>query len=115
MNYPGCVKINTGFFKFSKSVLIQEVYYKSKKTKTGSNRAKTESAKQRPFTMPRRKIDANKEGVSNSKFYKNLLIKKKEVEEIINTLLENQKMEITNALLDSFIEDLTVQTARFPH
>ena len=79
---------------------------KSKKTKTGSKPgAKTGVSKTTTFHDAKTKNDANKEGVSNSKFYKNLLIKKKEVEEIINTLLENQKMEITNASLDSFIED----------
>jgi len=51
------------------------------------------------------KKDINKGEMLNSKFYKNLLSKKKEVEEIINKLLDNQKEDITNTSLDNYIED----------
>jgi DnaK suppressor protein len=43
--------------------------------------------------------------IQNSKFYKNLLVKKREVEEIINNLLDSQKEDITNTSLDNYIED----------
>jgi DnaK suppressor protein len=51
------------------------------------------------------KKDMNKGEMLNSKFHKNLLSKKKEVEEIINKLLDNQKEDITNTSLDNYIED----------
>jgi len=51
----------------------------------------------------KKKINENE--TLNSQFYKNLLIKKQEVEEIINTLMDNQKEDINNASLDSYIED----------
>jgi DnaK suppressor protein len=47
----------------------------------------------------------NEGKILNSKFYQNLLIKKQEVEEIISSLLENQKEDINNTSLDSYIED----------
>jgi DnaK suppressor protein len=43
--------------------------------------------------------------VLNSKFYKNLLTKKQEVEEIINSLLDSQREDINNTSLDNYIED----------
>lgn len=51
------------------------------------------------------KKDMNKGEMLNSKFYKNLMSKKKEVEEIINKLLDNQKEDLTNTSLDNYIED----------
>jgi len=51
------------------------------------------------------KKKSNEREILNSQFYKNLLIKKQEVEEIINTLLDNQKEDINNTSLDSYIED----------
>lgn len=79
---------------------------KSKKAKTGSKpKAKTGVTRIKTVCNAKIKNDVNNEGVLNSKFYKNLITKKKEVEEIINTLLDNQKTEITNASLDNFIED----------
>jgi DnaK suppressor protein len=47
----------------------------------------------------------NEVEILNSKFYQNLLLKKQEVEEIIGGLLENQKEDINNTSLDSYIED----------
>jgi DnaK suppressor protein len=47
----------------------------------------------------------NESEILNSKFYKNLLVKKQEVEEIINGLLDSQKEDITNTSLDNYIED----------
>lgn len=79
---------------------------KKKNNKTDSkSAAKTGVARIKAEHNAGTKNDVNKEGVLNSKFYKNLLTKKKEVEEIINTLIENQKTEITNASLDNYIED----------
>jgi len=43
--------------------------------------------------------------ILNSKFYQNLLLKKQEVENIINSLLDNQKEDITNSSFDNYIED----------
>jgi len=51
------------------------------------------------------KKDMKKDEMLNSKFYRNLLSKKKEVEEIINKLLDNQKEDMTNTSLDNYIED----------
>jgi DnaK suppressor protein len=51
------------------------------------------------------KKDMKESEILNSKFYKNLLSKKQEVEEIINSLLDTQKEDINNASLDSYIED----------
>jgi|WetSurMetagenome_2_1015567.scaffolds.fasta_scaffold199263_1 DnaK suppressor protein len=43
--------------------------------------------------------------ISNSKFYKNLLKKKQEVEDIINSLLHSQREDINNTSFDNYIED----------
>jgi DnaK suppressor protein len=51
------------------------------------------------------KKDMNESEISNSIFYKNLLLKKQEVEDIIHNLLDSQREDITNTSLDSYIED----------
>lgn len=79
---------------------------KGKKTKTSSKPgAKTGVTGLKAGRNVKGKKEATKNGVLNSKFYKNLLSKKKEVEEIIRTLLDNQKADMTNASQDNFIED----------
>jgi DnaK suppressor protein len=47
----------------------------------------------------------NESKISDSKFYKNLLTKKQEVEGIINSLLESQREDINNTSFDNYIED----------
>jgi len=79
---------------------------KSKKTKTSSKpAAKAATTELKAVSNVKAKKNIHKEDVLNSKFYKNLLSKKKEAEEIIKTLLDNQKADMTNASLDNFIED----------
>jgi DnaK suppressor protein len=69
-----------------------------KKEKTATTAPKVQKAVEGKKAMDESEI-------INSKFYKNLLHKKQEVEEIINTLLDSQKEDITNTSLDSYIED----------
>ena len=79
---------------------------KSQKKKSNTKpKAKAVSAKSKTDSDVKAKKDMNKGEMLNSKFYKNLLSKKKEVEEIINKLLDNQKEDITNTSLDNYIED----------
>ena len=79
---------------------------KSQKKKSNIKpKAKAVSAKSKTDSDVKAKKDMNKGEMLNSKFYKNLLSKKKEVEEIINKLLDNQKEDITNTSLDNYIED----------
>jgi DnaK suppressor protein len=68
------------------------------KAKAGAKESKTDRD-----VKPKK--DTNKGEMLNSKFYKNLLSKKKEVEEIINKLLDNQREDLTNTSLDNYIED----------
>jgi DnaK suppressor protein len=79
---------------------------KSKKTKKSIKpKAKTGIPEPKVDRDLRTKKNMNESEILNSQFYKNLLSKKQEVEEIINTLLDNQKEDITNISLDSYIED----------
>jgi DnaK suppressor protein len=79
---------------------------KSKKTKNSIKpKAKTGIPEPKVDRDVRTKKNMNESEILNSQFYKNLLSKKQEVEEIINTLLDNQKEDITNISLDSYIED----------
>jgi len=68
-------------------------------------KAKSTAKESKAFRDIKAKKDMKKDEMLNSKFYRNLLLKKKEVEEIISKLLDNQKEDITNTSLDNYIED----------
>jgi len=68
------------------------------KTKTAVNESKIDCDIEE-------KKDMDESEILKSKFYQNLLFKKQEVEEIINSLLDSQKEDIINTSLDSYIED----------
>jgi DnaK suppressor protein len=53
----------------------------------------------------KRKKNMTESELLDSKFYKNILLKKQEIEEIINNLMETQKEDITNTSLDNYIEE----------
>jgi DnaK suppressor protein len=79
---------------------------KTQKKKTGmKTKKKTVITESKAPKIVKGKKDMDESEILNSVFYKNLLSKKQEVEEIINSLLDTQKEDITNTSLDSYIED----------
>jgi DnaK suppressor protein len=76
-----------------------------KKKAITKDKTKPVAAKSKSERDSKAKKDTSKGEMLNSKFYKNLLSKKKEVEEIMNKLLDNQKEDINNTSLDNYIED----------
>lgn len=79
---------------------------KSKKIKNSVKpRAKTDNSKLKANRGVKKKKETIKNETLNSKFLKNLLLKKQEAESIINSLLNNQKEDLTNTSFGNYIEE----------
>lgn len=79
---------------------------KSKKIKNSVKpRVKTDDSKLKASRSVKKKKETIKNDTLNSKFYKNLMLKKQEVESIINALLNNQKEDISNTSFGNYIEE----------
>lgn len=79
---------------------------KIKKTKGNlKSKGKTDAIGLKVNRKVKGKKEMKEQEMLNSKFYKKLLLKKQEVEDIISRLLNNKKEEFTNTSLDNYIED----------